>query len=148
MKKVVAVLSTLLLSISLFTACSLSDDLTDKADIIKLFNDNKDAIISAVDGGSFDEVEKIRGIESVYASDTYIDFSCGGTGFGPSTQYYGFFYSATDDLTAWNGGVCPADELYEFGDGYKYQQADGDNEYYVEEIGEHFFTMRRVFEKL
>lgn len=77
-----------------------------------------------------------------------IDFSCGGTGFGPSTQYYGFFYSATDDLTAWNGGVCPADELYEFGDGYKYQQADGDNEYYVEEIGEHFFTMRRVFEKL
>ncbi len=145
MKKVVAVLSILLLSISLFTACSLSDDLTDKADIIKLFNDNKDAIISAVDGGSFDEVEKIRGIESVYASDTYIDFSCGGTGFGPSTQYYGFFYSATDDLTAWNGGVCPADELYEFGDGYKYQQADGDNEYYVEEIGEHFFYYEARF---
>ena len=137
MKKVVAVLSILLVSISLFTACSLSDDLTDKADIIKLFNDNKDSIVSAVDGGSFDEVEKIRGIESVYESDNYIDFSCGG-----------FFYSATDDLTAWNGGVCPADELYEFGDGYKYQQADGDNEYYVEEIGEHFFTMRRVFEKL
>lgn len=81
MKKVVAVLSILLVSISLFTACSLSDDLTDKADIIKLFNDNKDAIISAVDGGSFDEVEKIRGIESVYESDTYIDFS------GPSENF-------------------------------------------------------------
>jgi lipoprotein len=145
MRKAVVSITILLASIFLFTSCSLSDGLTDKADIIDLFNQHKDAIISAVDGGNFDEIEKICGIQSIYVADNYIDFSCGGAGFGPNTQYYGFFYSEEDDLTAWNGGACPADELYEFENGYKYQQTDGDNEYYVKKIDEHFFYYEAHF---
>lgn len=144
-KKAVAALSIFLVSIMLFPSCSLSNGLTNKPAIVKLFYDHKDAIISAVDSESFDEIENIRGIQSIYESDEYIDFSCGGSGFGSNTYYYGFFYSPEDSLTAWNGGACPADELYEYENGYKYQQTDGDNEYYVEKIGEHFFYYEAHF---
>lgn len=147
MRKVIAALLILwLLAIGLFLSCSSSKNLTNKEDIIKLFNENKDTITSAVEKENFDEIEKIRGIESVFQSENYIDFSCGGAGGGSGTQYYGFFYSAEDNLTAWNGGACPADALYAWGSGYKYTQTDGDNAYYVEKIAEHFFTMRQVFE--
>lgn len=145
MKKAVALISVLLALVFSLTSCSSSDGITDKEDIINMFTENEDAIISAVNSESFDEIEKIHGIQSIDISNDYIDFSCGGAGFGPSTHYYGFFYSADDDLLAWNGGACPADELYECGQGYKYQQTDGDNEYYVEKIGEHFFYYEAHF---
>ena len=81
----------------------------------------------------------------MFQSENYIDFSCGGAGVGSGTQYYGFFYSAEDNLTAWNGGACPADALYAWGSGYKYTQTDGDNAYYVEKIAEHFFYYEARF---
>ena len=50
-------------------------------------------VIFAVYDGNFDEIDRIRDIQSVYATEEYIDFF-GGAGFGPSMYYYGFFYSA------------------------------------------------------
>ena len=138
-KNAVALITALLASVFSLTSCSLSDGLTDKEDIIKLFVKHEEAIQSAVNSENFDKIEKIRGIQSVYIYDDYIDFSCGGSGFGPSTHYYGFFYSADDNLLAWNGGMCSPNELYENGQGYTYQQTNGDDMYYVEKIVDHFF---------
>ncbi|HBR31555.1 MAG TPA: hypothetical protein DD733_05690 [Clostridiales bacterium] len=144
-KKAFTSIAILLALVFSLTSCSLSDGITEKDDIISLFNENEDAIVSAVRNESLSEIEKIRGIQSIYISDDYIDFTCCGAGFGPSTHYYGFFYSVDDDLCAWNSGACPADGLYECGQGYKYMQSDGDNEYYVEKIGEHFFYYEAHF---
>lgn len=129
----------------LLTSCSFSNAAADKADILNLFHDNRATIVSAVKDGNFDSVERIPGIHSVYQSNNYIDFSCGGAGLGSATDYRGFFYSKSDDLTAWNGGVCRADELETYGNGYQYRQPDGDNEYYVEQIEDHFFYYEAHF---
>ena len=126
--KSVAIVSVLMSIVFLLASCSLSSGMSYKDDIINLFIKNEDEIISAVNSRNFDNIEKINGIQSIYVSDDYIDFSCGGSGFGSSTHYYGFFYSVSDNLLAWNGGGWPANELYECGQGFKYQQTGGDNE--------------------
>ena len=56
MRKVIAARLILwLLAIGLFLSCSSSKNLTNKEDIIKLFNENKDTITSAVEKENFDE---------------------------------------------------------------------------------------------
>ncbi len=143
MKKIALLLSLVLVIGIMFGACS--NNLTDKEDIIKVFNKNEETIIEAVKNNSFEQVKKISGIQNVYVGDDYIDFECGGSGMGPSTHYYGFFYSPDDNLTAWNGGACPKDELKENGNGFRWEQKEGDNIYYVEKIGEHFFYYEAHF---
>ncbi len=126
-----------------FSACS--NNLTNKGDIIKVFSKNKEIFTEAVQSNNFEQAKKISGIQDVYVGDDYIDFVCGGSGMGSSTYYYGFFYSAHDNLTAWNGGACTKDELVENGNGFRWEEKDGDNTYYVEKIGEHFFYYEACF---
>lgn len=130
-----------LLMLAILSSCSLSKDLTERERIIKLFSDNKDLIISSIESGDFTEIEKISGIQSVYNSEenNYIDFFCGGKGFGSGTSYFGFFYSPNNDKTAWSGGMCSSNELIPWNHGYKWQEKNGDNEYYVEELCKCFF---------
>lgn len=132
---------------SLLASCSSSRNLTQQEDIVKLFHDNEDIILSAIESNDFTKIEDIQGIQKVYISEegTYIDFSCGGEGFGPNTSYYGFFYSPDDDKAAWNGGICPDSELAAYGEGYRWQEKNGDNVYYVEEIAVHFFYYHASF---
>ncbi len=128
-----------------FSACT--QNLTDKERIVTLFEQNEMLITDAVQTGDFEKVRQIKGIQNVYISEqyNYIDFECGGSGFGPSTHYYGFYFSPEDDLTAWNGGACPVQELIVDGEGYSWQEIDGDNRYYVEKIGDHFYYYEAHF---
>ncbi len=143
MKKIPLFLCFLLV-LSTFFACS--DNLTEKEDIIALFNDNKAVIEQSVENDDFKKVEKLRGIQAVTVYDNCVEFQCGGAGMGGNTHYYGFFFSADDELTAWNGGVgFPKNKLSKDGKGYRYKEQEGDNEYYVEEIGTHFFYYEAHF---
>ena len=134
-----------LLVVGTFASCS--SKLTNREDIIGLFDKNETIITESVQNNDLEPVKKIHGIQNVYVSEqpNYIDFECGGSGLGSSTHYYGFFYSPDDDLTAWNGGACPKGELLEDGKGFKWEQKDGDNKYYVEKIGDHFFYYEAHF---
>lgn len=128
-----------MLPLTLFTSCQFSRELTQQTSIVALFQKNQDLFRASVQQEDYTVVEEIPGIQNVYCYDNgVVDFYCGGKGFGPSTSYYGFFYSATDDPASWEKGVCQADELEPCGNGYLWQQKNGDN-WYVEEIGTHFF---------
>lgn len=133
MKKSFAVLIIILIT---FAACSRN--LTDKGDIVSLFHNNETMFLQAADSGDWTAIERLNGVRLVYPSAKCVDIQCGGAGFASNTHYYGIFYSAEDDLCAiWVSG--PAEELVAQGDGYLYEQTEGDNRSYIEPLGNHFY---------
>ena len=141
MKKVVAMMMSLVVMIW-FSACSVN--LTDKSDIVSLYQKHEEKFLLAVENGDYSAIEGIRGVQKVLVWDTYIDIQCGGAGFGSSTHYYGIFYSADDNLCAID--VAPSGYmLVEYGDGYLYQEENGDNRFYVEPLGDHFYYYEAHF---
>lgn len=123
---------------------SCSNNLTNYSAIISLFQNHEDSFIEASISGDFSKLEEIRGVQKVSTGNQCVDIQCGGTGFGSSTHYYGIFYSEADDLCAIDV-AGPRDELVADGNGYRYQQHPGDNEYYVEPLGNHFFYYEAHF---
>lgn len=149
MKKI-AVFLLIVLLVGSMSSCFLFSNLTEKDKIINLYNENKEEIKKAVESKSFVTVKFISGIEDVYESKnktknkSYIDFLCGGKGIGMNTEYYGFFYSAEDDMCViWLAG--PEEEMVPEGDGYIYRGENG-KVYYVEKIDEHFFYYEGKFQ--
>ena len=125
-----------------FTACSRN--LTDKDDIISLFKKHEATFLKAGENGDYTAVERIRGVQKVHTNGDYINIEFGSSGFATSTHYYGIFYSADDDLCAVDVAGAK-DELVQYGNGYQYEQSDGDNVYYVEPLGNHFFYYEAHF---
>lgn len=132
----------ILFTIIVLSSCS--NNLTDRSDIISFFRNYEDAFIEASTSGDFSKLEKIKGVQKVLIWDEYTDIQCGGDGFGSSTHYCGIFYSETDNLCAIDV-AGPRDELVADEKGYCYKQSDGDNEYYVEPLGNHFFYYEAHF---
>ena len=127
-----------------FTFSACSNNLTEKSDIISLYQKNEQIFLLAAKNGDYSAIEGIKGVQKVIIQDTYIDIQCGGAGFGPSTHYYGIFYSADDNLCAIDV-AGPRDKLVEHGEGYLYQEESGDNRYYVEPLGNHFYYYEAHF---
>ncbi len=119
-------------------------NIPDKNDIISLFQNNEEIFLQAASSDDYSQVESIKGVQKVIKNNDYVDIQCGGAGFGASTHYYGIFYSSDDNLCAVDV-AAPSDKLKTSGDGYLYQQEDGDNEYYVEPLGNHFFYYEAHF---
>ena len=141
MKKVVSFLALFAMFIAL-SACSYN--LTEKSDIISLYQKNEKIFLLAAENGDYSAIERIKGVQKVLVLDTYIDIQCGGAGFGPGTHYYGIFYSADDNLCTIDV-AGPRDKLVEHGEGYLYQEKSGDNRYYVEPLGNHFYYYEAHF---
>ena len=134
----------LLVAFLILSLCACSKNLTDKNDITRLFQKNEQSFLTAAETGDWEQLEKIRGINDVFVLDAYIDIQCGGAGFGPSTHYYGIFYSADDNLCAIDV-AGPKDQLIAHEGGYLYQEENGDNRYYVEALGNHFYYYEAHF---
>lgn len=97
--------------------------------------------------GNFARSMAIAGIEDVTAEkgpsgDWFVEYSCGGHGFGSATSYWGFYYSADDDM---NRIWCAGQPLVPEGNGFLYRQEDGDNRYYTEWIMDHFYYYEADF---
>ena len=122
MRKLRALLLVMLSFAFVLTSCS--GNLTDKSDIVSLYQKNEDTFLQAARNGDYSSVEGISGVRKVLVREEYVDVQCGGTGFGSNTHYYGIFYSA-DDVK---------DKLVEQSDGYLYQEENGDNRYYIEPL--------------
>ena len=141
MKKVISLL-VLFAMVIVLSACS--NNLTEKSDIISLYQKNEEIFSLAAENGDYSAVEGINGVQKVLIRDTYIDIRCGGAGFGPSTHYYVIFYSADDNLCV-IGVAGSRDNLVEQGEGYLYQEENGDNRYYVEPLGNHYYYYEAHF---
>ncbi|MBE6551279.1 MAG: hypothetical protein E7665_03990 [Ruminococcaceae bacterium] len=139
-----AILLLLSLSCVLTYFASCSSNMTDKDEIIKLFRNKERVFLDAANNNDFSKVSKIYGVQNVDTWEDYIDIQCGGAGFGSSTHYYGIFYSENDDLCAVRLGA-PGDQLKEHENGFLYTEENGDNRYYVEPLGNHFFYYEAHF---
>ena len=135
-------LQRLMASIMFLILCALGsagDGLTNREDIVAMYRRNEAAFIEAAETGDFQSLERVYGVMNVDYESNCIDIECGGAGLGSSTHYYGIFYSEKDDLYAVHIACGSREWLKQDGEGYRYKQNGGDNEYYVEPLGNHYF---------
>lgn len=100
--------------------------------------ENEDYLLQCIQAGEPEKLEGYGIIKSVYESGNYIEFSCEGSGFGSQTNYAGLFYSKNGNMNAARPHISPEDMIQE-GNGYLWEQPEGDNTYYVEHICGRFY---------
>jgi len=65
------------------------------------------------------DVLELEGIVSIYVGENHIKFDCGASGIVPSSQYFGFYYSVTENpMEVWYGHESLERELLSDGDGW------------------------------
>ena len=88
----------------------------------------------AFDNSAVEAILKIDGIKSIDVHINRIVFYCGGRGIIPASTNYGFIYSENDDFIGiGTSGVT------EKGNGWLWQQDNGDNRFYIENIIDDFY---------
>ena len=106
-----------------------------KQDVIRLVNRNYDRIVTACANGDRDALLAINGIEKIEIAGEYVILFCKGAGIAPSSQGYGFYYSASNSPIAVDCNldiVCYEKDLSVEGDGYQYVISG--NIFYTEHI--------------
>lgn len=137
-----AALALLLFLASCASSCSffqVRDPQSPKKRVFDYVLENESDLTKHIREKSFMDLENTGIIEEINAHDDYIDFSCGSSGFGPNTSYWGFYYALSEDETKAVSamGGCAYSELTESGSGLSI--ADGDNLFYTENIMGKFY---------
>lgn len=146
MKKLLLVIFSLLIAI-VMSSCGvlkLADDRTDKIDIFTFVTENENLLNECIESNDYKSLENVKIIKEIESEQGFVEFSCGGAGFGSATSYCGFYYSENDDMTViW---CAPKSEpLIKSGSGYMWQENSGDDTYYTEQICEHFYYYEASF---
>ena len=144
MKKALCLLFCLIVALS-FASCSFPnpfDDRASKEDIFAYVRENEAALLESINKDDFLTIRTSTRIIQLIDDDDigkgFVDFDCGGSGFGSATSYCGFYYSDDDNMTEiWcaPSGVS----LSKSGSGYEWHEENGDNTYYTENICGHFY---------
>ena len=129
-------------------AAGCGGNLTGKDRIISLYRKNESAFIAAAASGDTAAVKKLRGIREVSprgdGEHKEIEFSCGGIGLVPSASYYGILYVENGEAVF--SQLCDSSPEWSYdGEGYHYRQADGDNDFTYEPLGNDFFYYEEHF---
>lgn len=140
MKKNITAILYILILCPLIVSCSAN--FTGKDKIIQLYVSHENLFSEAALTGDFESLEKISGVQKVSIRESdescEVDIFCGGSGFGSSTHYYGIRYSETFDPCACMNDD-PLSEWKAEGNGYRFDEANGDNSFYYEPLGNHYF---------
>lgn len=131
--------SVFLLVLILFD--NAANKMPSRQEVIEYVRENETVLIQCIAAGDYASLG--APVEEVTEGDRCIEFSCGGSGFGPETAYCGFFYSPDDDMSAvW---CAPQEALTPTGNGFGWQEADGDNACYIEPIVGHFYYYEAAY---
>lgn len=151
MKKLIAFI-LFAIALALLASCASSgsffqvrDSQSPKKRIVDFVLENDSGIIEHIREKSLAELENTGIIEEIYAHDEYIEFSCGASGFGSNTSYWGFYYalSENEDKAVCAMGGCAYSELAERGSGLELE--DGDNLFYTEKITGRFYYYFQMY---
>ena len=121
------------------------DERADKDEVFEFVCEMEEELLKAIEDEEFSAFENIGFIKSIDANETHVDFSCGGVGIGSGTSYVGFYYSPNDDMTVVWCAPSSTSSLIPFGNGFKWQEPNGDNQYYTEHICGHFYYYEASF---
>ena len=139
MRKIAYFLVCFLVIARLLTSCSAE---ASRGSILRYVENHQEELEERVERADFEGIG--YPVLEVNAAEECIEFECGGSGFGPETSYWGFFYSAEDNIHAvWC--APPRGTLRPDGDGWSWQESDGDNEYYIQHIVGHFYYYEASF---
>lgn len=111
-----------------------------KKEIFELVRNNEILLSEAVRTGKYNEVYEINGISEITVNEGYTVFYCSGGGIAPSSQEYGFYYSAENKPMAIFDGeaVCRPEDMKEKNGTYEYLD-DSYNIYHAENITGNFY---------
>lgn len=130
-------------------AAYFQKDSSEKARIIHYVKKHESLLLSCIEQNDFSAVKKDAILQEIRVQDTYVDFQCQGAGFGPETSYWGFYYSDKYNMTAVLGPLPSGQFFQKSGSGYLWKESwydpKGDNSYYVEQIGDHFYYYEMHF---
>lgn len=115
-----------------------SDDTVSKEDTISFVQEHQNKLLSHIEQGDSSALAKYGIIKSVYESGNYIEFYCGGSGFGSQTNYSGFFYAKNGFMNAARSDIS-LDTMVEKDGGYYWHDEVGDNTYFVVHICDRFY---------
>ena len=113
-----------------------------QAQATRVCMDNLDVLLSDIAQNDFTRTEQISNdgrslsVQSVECSEdtgkpVFVDYLCDARPFGLNTAFWGFYYSADDDMTRiW----CAGEPLVPVNNGYACEEW-----YYTERITDHFF---------
>ena len=141
-KRINGVIGLCLMLLCAFFLCSCGA--SKRESTVARFEKNREIFLKAAAEDDFSAVDELRWVSEVKHHSGYVDISCGAAGMGPSTRYWGLFYSETDDLLA-EDWVHAGEDLVPEGNGYRWKEENGDNEYYVEPLGDHYFYWEAKF---
>ena len=157
MKKVICLLLVFCMLFSL-TGCSdvlggafmlflaaTGNDSTNKSDVFEFVCEKEETLLKAIENGDYSAFEDKGFIKNIDPNNKVVDFSCGGAGFGSATSYIGFYYTADKDMTAVWCAPFSANSLVPSGDGFEWQEPNGDNRYYTEHICGNFYYYEASF---
>ena len=151
MKKIISVLLVFCLlflmamAAAFFAFYALLDDRADKEDIIAFVCENEAALLEAIEQSDLSDYEKKGVVKTITERESVVEFSCGGAGLGSATSYVGFYYTPDDDMAAVWCAPSSADSLTPSGEGFVWQESEGDNFYYTEHICGHFYYYEASF---
>ena len=116
-----------------------SADYLDKDQIFKLVTEHRNELMDYISRGDYTDLPALEGIQrvSVLPGSACVCFDCGGFGLIPNTHSFGFYY--TPDGNPVSVEMCMTEDLQPMEKGMGWQQENGDNTYYTEEITDHFF---------
>lgn len=130
-------------------AAYFQKDSSEKSRIIHYVKKHESLLLSCIEQNDFSAVKKDAILQEIRVQDTYVDFQCQGAGFGPETSYWGFYYSDKYNMTAVLGPLPSGQFFQKSGSGYLWKESwydpKGDNSYYVEQIGDHFYYYEMHF---
>ena len=131
MKRWVAILLVVALALAM-AGCGANSK---KNDIFKLVEKKYDTILKACEERDQPALLAIDGVEKIKVTDNYVIVYCGGKGCAPSSQDYGFYYSADGSMIGVDCNmdiVCRQDSLQPEGDGF--QAVVDHNTFYTQQI--------------
>ena len=121
------------------------DDSADKDEVFDFVSENEEELLKAIEAGDYSAFENQGFIKDVDADESIVDFSCGGAGVGSGTSSVGFYYSSVNDVTAVWCAPSSASALTPSGNGFEWQEPNGDNRYYTEHICGNFYYYEASF---
>lgn len=139
-----AVLLTVCLSgcgegLLLMALVAAGDNRADKQEIMEFVRESEQVLLAAVESKDFSDFENQGFINDVRVDQKVVDFDCGGAGIGSGTSYVGFYYTPENDMAALWCAPSSAKSLKPEGDGFGWQERNGDNRYYTEHICGNFY---------
>ena len=121
------------------------DDRADKDEVFDFVSENEEELLKSIEAGDYSAFENQGFIKDIDADKTVVDFSCGGVGIGSGTSYVGFYYTVENDMAAVWCAPPFASSLTPSGNGFEWQEPDGDNRYYTEHICGNFYYYEASF---